>query len=138
MKIVIFEGIDGSGKTTIINELRKNSELNHPLFIDRFIHSNYVYESLKGNLNIDVLEDICRSIKKLNTFVIYLNISPETAYSRIRIKGMHEKYSVDLLRSHKILFEESFKRLNLNVITIDAEEPLEEIIEKLGSIVYES
>ena len=128
MKIVVFEGEDGAGKTTIISELRKRIKCEHPIFIDRFIHSNYVYETLKGNVNIKELELICNTVSKLDIHVFYITIPVAIALKRLSLKPGHEQFTEDLLYKQKNLFNEAFMRLPLPLTIIDGTRPLDEEI----------
>ena len=138
MKIFIFEGIDGAGKTSAIKELRKNMKGEHPLFIDRFIHSNYVYEKLKGNDTVNDLKLICEDlIRDFEIQVIYIDVSPSRAISRLSKDFGHGGYTKEILATHSVLFEESFKILNMPLIRINGDLSLNEMVQEIMRIICE-
>jgi len=132
MKIVILEGIDGSGKTTLLNELRKKWVGEHPLFIDRFIHSNYVYEKLKGDLDLKALQDINISIQSsCDVITLFVVVDPVIAKKRLELKPGHEDYTVELLKKHHDLFIESFTVLKTLMFFVDGTQPVDIIVEMI-------
>ncbi len=135
MKIIIVEGVDGSGKSTVIRELRKKLAGKYqPLFVDRFLHSNYVYETLKSTVNINDLKDTFNKlIQCLDVIVIYLDVSPEVAIKRISEKN--EPCTIEYIINCEILFEEAFKLLPINMHRINANNSLSEIVSQVLGVI---
>ncbi|CAI2163586.1 2060_t:CDS:2 [Funneliformis geosporum] len=108
--LITFEGIDGSGKTTLINNLKKSVELdlithnwrdtelgqkiwhllnetqNKVVIIDRYIDSTLVYQALEGKLGVSIVQEIAKKTINLPlpdiTFV--LDIDPQQAQERLK------------------------------------------------------
>lgn len=99
---VIFEGVDGAGKSSFITKLRrKYSEMTvpHDIFIDRGPASIYVYDTFD---NIEELQELERRLSP--AMYVFVQTSPEVAYRR-NLKRKDEKhYTVNELTEHEWKF----------------------------------
>ncbi len=132
MKIIIFEGISGSGKSTIISELKKliYYDKEHNLFIDRSIHSNYVFNYI-NNRNQKIFKYIPFFIAfwLLKSIVINIKVDPEVAYKRcIEKKDIFINSLSDIILE-KTIFDKAFRLFPLKRYDIDTNnKSLEDII----------
>jgi thymidylate kinase len=118
MKIVIFDGISGAGKTTLRYELFKRFNYNI-LTIDRFTPSIWAYDYLRGKDRTKDVDDIEWELfnSNLEVSVVLCYCRPEIAKKRTR---------VDVLRNVEFTPEqetEAFEKYEdvsrLRIITID-------------------
>lgn len=140
-RIVILEGIDCSGKTTVIENLRKRigNDKPHPWFIDRGPHSSYVYEKVNGR---DRGEELKTFIKKLKedfyVTVMFLDVNPDIAYERMsKKKEENFEYPRDDLWKIRSYFIESFAAMPVDMHIIEADCSIEEIVENIYKKLYE-
>jgi len=125
-KVLAVEGIDCSGKTTFIAELRRRLGLSrsHPLIIDRFVYSNYVFERMGGRDRTAVLQEaLDKFIANFPLVTVYLDIPTDLAYERMQSKKDDFKYTKEDLDDMKILFEEAFQTLGGVVHKINMDYP---------------
>jgi thymidylate kinase len=114
--IVILEGLDKTGKTTVKLELEKQTKYKH-MVVDRLWMSYLSYAKLnKRRISID---DVKRTIPedKNNVLIIYLTCLPQMLQARL-ISAGHELIDIE---AHKEAFDESKKimlSLGLKVVTI--------------------
>ena len=83
IKIVIFDGISGAGKTTLRYKLFQKFEFNI-LTIDRFTPSTWAYDYLRG---VDRTAEVSEIEIKFNMFdcsLVLCYCSPETSRMRVR------------------------------------------------------
>lgn len=133
MDIIIIEGIDCSGKSSVIQELKKlyGSYRLHPLFFDRFIYSNYVYESLRGNID-SYIHELLETFKKFNeTFnlkIFYIDVDAKVAFERMKNKNDFFKYSCDEYNEMKKLFIKSFDIFCGDITIVNGNKSLDEVV----------
>ncbi len=139
-KIVIFEGIDCSGKSTVIENLRKRigSHKLHPWLIDRGPHSNYVYEKINGR---DRLEELKPFLDKLNkdfdVMVMFLDVLPEVAYKRMNNKKDENfNYTIEDLWRISDYFIEAFKVMPVDLHIIEANCSIKKIVDNVYGRLY--
>ena len=85
IKGIIFEGVDGSGKTTLIKYLNKKSD--YAFFcVDRMGGSGYVYDGITGRRTR--VKDIFKFEKKLaeNFILVYCYAPKKVLLERLREK----------------------------------------------------
>jgi len=118
LKIQIFEGIPGSGKTTLRFNYALSSNF-EDLQLDRFTPSQWVYGHLRG---IDLTEQVLqveRAItKELDVYLIYMEVDPSQAAIRqidkrdnydsalmelIKAKDLYEKYLKEVCSYKKVI-----------------------------------
>lgn len=126
--LIIFEGQDSSGKTTLIDLLNKKTNYEHTI-IDRAFISTAVY-SKKFNRCDDIskyLEMLELISKAINVLVIVCYVNPETAIYRERQKIKHDYVSKNItslkneIENDKKLFQQVVNQLNgkVEIIEID-------------------
>lgn len=132
MKIIVFEGLDCSGKTTLLNAVKDSLIIDHhPMFIDRFIHSSYVYESIKGTLNFyDLYEFYEKCINNFDISVVYIDTPIDVVKKRLEI-CRHKEISDELLRRQKMLFNTSFTLFPINKLVLENVVSIDESVEMI-------
>ena len=136
--IVIIEGLDGSGKTTVIERLRQKigSGQPHPWLIDRGPHSNYVYESLNGRSRPELVKFFTDLSNCFDVLLIYLDVSPAVAYGRMQKKENENfKYSLPELQKIKRLLEDSFCTIPSCPIWIAADGSIDEVVGRVYDVL---
>lgn len=110
MQIVVLEGLDSSGKTTIIGEIKKRyGDRLHPIFIDRFVYSSYVYNRLREKEYTRHLTDIFpKFIGNFDIHIFFIDVSPSLAFERAKNKKDEYTYSVYELVEMREYFLDSF------------------------------
>lgn len=116
--ILCFEGITGSGKSTLISDIKKRCRQigrHHDLYIDRFSASLWIYgREIEECL---ALEDMV----KTRAVYVYLTIDPDVAWSReSNAKKQTYKISEDTVRQTLDNFRNYFTHYcTLPVVTVD-------------------
>ena len=129
MKILIFEGISCSGKSTLQSSLREveGSEIHKYLTIDRFIHSCYVFEKIKGATLYTSLDEMYTKLRGLDISVVYVDIPAFTAYERLVARGRraynNQEFTVNQFELQRKYFEESLVKYKFPTIKIDGTIP---------------
>ncbi len=117
MKIVLFEGVDKSGKTTLARAFNKATKHKH-LVIDRLFLSQYAY-SLSHNRHID-LQDLDRIFywMKPDLIIVYVCADKKLIERRLSISN-HEKIDLerDLSSFDKAI--EKFDKMGADIIVVD-------------------
>ena len=140
MKIIVFEGVDKSGKSAIAAEFKKQTNFKH-LVLDRAFMSQYAYAvRYHRDLTFAELNGVMSKIKQDLVFVL---VSAENEVIQKRLKAAkHEAINVF---KDKLLFESVgsiFKIYGYKVVKIDTssstvQEATETLIDKLKSIGVE-
>jgi len=99
---VIFEGIDGAGKSSFITKLRKKyneMDVPHDIFIDRGPASIYVYDIF------DSVEELQKLEKRLSP-AVYISVDtlPDIAHKRNLKRKGEKRYTVKELTEHAYRF----------------------------------
>jgi thymidylate kinase len=136
MNIVVLEGIDGSGKSSVIRELRNlyGDDKFHPLFLDRFVYSAFVYEKMRRERDefIDELIDTHKKfVANFEVKVFYLSVAPSIAISRMQKKVDDFTYTIEEYDKMIKLFDQAFKVFPGNINVIDANKDLEEVVREI-------
>ncbi|RKJ28240.1 hypothetical protein D7X33_42715 [Butyricicoccus sp. 1XD8-22] len=139
MTVIIVEGVDGAGKTTLINEL--SSQLNYDVVkgssfelssctneelynkfndmttldnvvFDRFIYSNEVYAPLYKDFALLTDEQRREIERKMShkAIIVYLYADTETLIDRINVRG-DDYVTVDKLDTIKEKYDESMSKV---------------------------
>lgn len=129
IKVLLFCGTDGSGKSSLIKEVNKYSDYEY-LCIDRFTDSAYVYDFIYNRANRETeLLNFERSLKKLNNarfYLIYCHCSnKETLLSRLGYKK-ESKNIINNLDIANTKYEEYFKKSKIQFkIKVDTSDMIE-------------
>ena len=135
-KLIIFEGVDKVGKTTVYQAFRKATTYG-PLCIDRFIGSNFVYDTFfrRKSDYIDIKNCLQLEEKLMGDFdciLVYLTCEEDILIKRIKD---HDKKSLELepikrTREVDLLFYFYYKVSGFRKIIIDTSR------RDVGRVVY--
>lgn len=87
-KLIIFEGIDGSGKTTLENAYRKFNEF-YDYTMHRFTGSKYVYDHYYSRqINIQqLLKDEMNLSRNFQVRLVWVDTNPSISRERVISRG---------------------------------------------------
>nr|CAG8557813.1 10663_t:CDS:10 [Entrophospora candida] len=107
--LVTIEGIDGSGKSTLIKVIKLGLQENKVVIIDRYIDSTFVYQGLEGGIRINAMREVAKRTIDLPlpdiTFV--LDINPQQAQERLKIRKLATEGETPELAAKREVFEET-------------------------------
>ncbi len=95
-KVIILEGHDGSGKSTIKKELDKKSNYKY-IIIDRFLGSSFVYNHSTAQEVASIESELLNNIKNADFYLVYLFCSDAEQLEQRLI----EKCDIDKLNNIK-------------------------------------
>lgn len=125
--LVIFEGMDKTGKTTLVKEFNEITGYKH-IVIDRGPVSSYVYDDIYKRGCRDSYEGFERAICSIKHLVVLCIASKSTIHRRLVEAGEFlPKEQIEaggVPHIQKKFIEESFKS-NMNVVTINTDESIE-------------
>ena len=133
--LIFFEGVDKSGKSTLIRELNKKLNYKHTL-IDRGPISNLVYNKIMDR-DIDEPQDTLNELKKCRCLIVY--VEAETLEIRKRMLKHNEvlidKRLYDIV-SVKDMFRKEIKNcgiktIKINTTTMDIETCVDILTDKI-------
>jgi len=135
-KLVIFEGPDKSGKSTLYQAYRKATDY-QPLVIDRWIGSQIVYDSIWGRE--DKSKDWHKHEKELealyDVYLVVVTAPVSTLRRRITKDETDEKERKVALRTYREadeLFRQYLEQSNFkNKILVDTSKPLKKSLEEI-------
>jgi hypothetical protein len=123
--IIYFEGVDKTGKSSILKEFNKISNFEY-YTSDRSPISTMVYSELFGrNINSEILMDYLRT-NKINILIVYTHCSESKIKKRL-IESNHE--SIDISENLR-LFDNIINKLeseNFNIIKINTNQTSAEL-----------
>lgn len=133
-KTIYFEGVDFSGKSTVIHDLLPSAISNSSFLCDRSIVSSIVYSKYFKRQNVDIFyldKEFQRSMNLNKSFMFFINPDYEVIKERIEGKKREEKW-IDLADIPKIkeAYEKFFKKYEYyaNIVHIKSSNPQEEIL----------
>lgn len=133
--IIIFEGVDKSGKTTLLNMFNKRTDFKY-VVLDRFTISSKVYNLMfkRDDKNMEYYNNVEQTLlKNFNVIIVYCFCENEFKI-KDRLKAAGEelprpledvKFVNDRFRHEMIVREE---RKDCNVIWVDTNNGVEECI----------
>ena len=130
IKIVIFDGVSGAGKTTLRYELFKKFNYNI-LTIDRFTPSIWAYDYLRGKDRAVDIKDIEIKMNLFDSYLVLCYCEPNIAKKRIRRDDLRE---VQFSPEQEIDAFEHYEKISLfkSVIIIHTENfSVDQCIEKI-------
>lgn len=80
--MIAFEGVDKSGKTTLIREFNKATNFKY-FVLDRFIISSLVYDKLFARGREKYYKKMIKKLKKANVIVVFCNCSESLVRKRL-------------------------------------------------------
>lgn len=137
-KIVIVEGIDKSGKTTLISELNKRLKFS-PIILDRFTTSSKVYNKAFSRNDLKYFEEVEKQLKENFEPLIILCIANKLDIQE-RLLSVGEALpkqlrNIDYIQSLFIEEVKSFDNvLILNTSKLNLKECVDKVLEKYQSI----
>lgn len=134
-KIIIFEGADCSGKSTLKRAFEKNTNYRH-LCIDRMFITSIVYNRIfKRHADIDgtLIGNLVEFSYCLKPVFIYVNTPIDVLWKRIRIRGDDMLDSKEKVTKIYNEYKKIFKELEnlINVITIDGSKNIDKITKEI-------
>lgn len=141
--LIVFEGIDKSGKTTLISEFNKSNDFEY-VVLDRFIISSMVYDIVFKRGKYDELYNFFQILSEhLRIVVVYCYAKPDEI--RYRMYKTRELLPDELLKINNIeyLFRQTIidlhRKCNFETINLDTSENniiecIDIIKEKLSAI----
>lgn len=117
--VVIFEGMDKTGKTTLKEEFNKRTNFIHYV-VDRGPISNIAYNNLfnrEKELN-DFFEKLCDSIKNVNHLIVYCYANENDIKERLKKHNEELPENTTIYETQELFFNE-IKNRQLNFIAIN-------------------
>jgi len=138
--ILSFEGLDGSGKTTLSKALQLATKYKY-MHIDRFTGSKYVYDKLynrpfKQDSKKSYLFGVEQAISSVVPMIVVHCFAPiKTCTERVLCKDNKDSEEANKVEANlieqKILFNEYFVHTPLPVIDIDTTNSIEQCSTRL-------
>jgi thymidylate kinase len=136
MKIVIFEGPDRAGKSTLLQEFRKRTDYQYLLF-DRFTGSGVVYDEIYRRPFSDYYktEKYLDSIPNIPVLLVVCIASEEELFKRADNTG--EKTDRNQMRTARRKFIQYFKdsKFRHKILIDTTGKPVEDYVEKVIRLV---
>ena len=130
--IIIFEGVDKSGKTTLLNMFNKITNFKY-VVLDRFTTSSKVYDTMFKRHNREYFSRIEKNFfTNFDVIIVYCYCSTETSRRRLAEAGEVLQDEIDDIDAVEAEFR---KELNLRqaigdckIIMVDTDRDLEECL----------
>lgn len=135
--LIIFEGVDKSGKTTLKDKFNKATNFNY-VVLDRLTTSSKIYNNFFERDRLEYYENFERSVKRnFNILVVLCECKTETIIERL--KNANEFLPEKLMDIDKVkaAFREEVDNSFDNYIVIDTEEEIDECVNTLVNRVNE-
>jgi deoxyadenosine/deoxycytidine kinase len=115
VKVIVFEGIDKTGKTSLIEALHKATNYKH-IIVDRFAATAYAYGTLKNRKNFDMTE-LLQLFYDFAIFsdliVIYVTCDKKVWFDRMK-RANETSVSIDEFDLLDKYYREFFTHVKLN------------------------
>lgn len=128
--LVIFEGLDKTGKTTLIGEVNKATGFKH-IVLDRFAVSSIVYSKLLNRGYEQMYYDILNVVKQTNVMMVYCYTDKETWENRVTQydeKLPHLRSDFNKLND---MFLSEIIRSGIETLFVDTTKPIEECVKTI-------
>jgi len=125
-KIIIFSGVDKTGKDTLIRKVHELTNYKYPI-INRFTESTYAYGKFrKRKLNYDKIFEVEDAIyENFDVYLIYLYASKENL--KRRIINTHEKdITISDVEKLERYYDEYLRKTPFKYIKINTDKTIEE------------
>ena len=132
MKVVILEGLDGSGKSTIKRII--DNETNYKnTFIDRFTGSTWVYDKYTGRKNMS--DETFKFEKKLaNDFLlVYCEAPIDIIMERVDEKG--DKLTIEMAKSQIKIYNDYLIKTPFKHIRVDTTNTIQETVKQIVKFI---
>ncbi|MEK7087532.1 MAG: hypothetical protein AAB958_02415 [Patescibacteria group bacterium] len=133
--LLLYEGISGSGKTSLSKTVQK--ELGYGvLSIDRFTPSIWVYSKYRGEEILELNRIAERNLElNFDVRVIWCECEISIANQRCLDKNQIEKSGIDKLTQQAFLFQDYFKNYSFFSKILQMDTSLEDIKETVKKVV---
>lgn len=135
--IILYEGIPGSGKTTLMKAVNKVRDY-RDIALDRFTPTQWVYDSLRGRLFNESLIVERGILEHFEVWVVYCICPPELAYERCKAKNDDDDANLEKLIDLNRLYKRYFTHITQfeNIVLVNTMDSIEEnvadVIETIG------
>ena len=114
--ILIFEGMDKVGKTTLINEINKTTGYEHVTIVDRGPSGYITYDKIYGRCNFGSHHRVEMDLYTSDCLVVYLVSTKEDIQKRLN--NHNEKLEQDITET-KFKYGHEISKSKLNVLTLN-------------------
>lgn len=139
MAFLLFEGVDKTGKTTLLKAVNKVSSYQH-FCIDRCLGSAYVYDLITGRRDrfkkLEKIEKEFSRIKSIPIITVLLTCDPSILVERIKNEDGSPQKRIRLLNEAIEAYKNYEKKTRLPIVKIDTtnktiEDTVKEILFKI-------
>ena len=136
--LIIFEGMDKTGKTSLINEFNKRTNFKH-IVLDRGAISSYVYDAIYERGNREKYDFFVDMVKKVPHIVFLCIAKDSTIMKRLECANekLPEKQKEIGIERIKDLFLEETAISGLNFMLINTEYDFNETVDSLVNFIEE-
>lgn len=127
--LIVFEGVDKSGKTTLKDKFNKRTNFNY-VVLDRLTTSSKIYNNFFGRNRIEYYEEFEKTVlKNFNLLVVLCECN--TKIITKRLEKANEKLPEQLKDIDKVktAFVEEVEKSFTNYIVINTENQIDECID---------
>ena len=129
--LIVFEGVDKSGKTTLKDKFNKRTNFSY-VVLDRLTTSSKIYNNFFGRNRIEYYEEFEKSVlKNFNLLVVLCECNTEEIAKRL--ERTNEKLPEQLKDIDKVktAFVEEVERSFTNYIVINTENQIDECVDAI-------
>lgn len=141
MKVIIFEGIDKTGKTSLIEALHKATNYKY-IVVDRFAATAYAYGTLKNRKNFDMREllQLFFDFAIFSDLIVFYTVCDKRVWLDRMKRANENSVAIEDFDVLDKYYREFFTHIKLNsdvaINVIDTTiETVEQCVDKIKSIV---